>query len=146
MMRGGVQSKPPRCGRPRQTLRNQVQNILGLEYGNIVVPWPVMWSAEEEYFVDICPWFNVPAICQKEAQGEGVPRFGRPHTMRQRKVMLLGLCDLCANPLSYYRTKISLSDAFVQPALPGVLTQVAPWLPPSRARARLRHCPSLQGR
>src|SRR5204863_2579174 len=100
--------------------------------------------AEEEYFVAICPWFKVPAICQKEAQGEGVPRFGRPHTLRQRKMMLFGLCDLCANPLSYYRTKISLSDAFVQPDLPGVLTQVEPLLHPACAKASLRHCPSLQ--
>src|SRR5438067_3737357 len=117
--------------------------ILRLEYGNIVVPWPVMWSAEEEYFVGMCAWFKVPAICQKYAQGEGVPRFGRPHTIRQRKMVLFGLCDLCAKPLAH-STKISLSDAFAQPVLRDVITQVEPLLHAECAKASLRHCPSLQ--
>lgn len=103
-----------------------------------------MWSAEEEYFVGICPWFKVPAICQKEAQGEGVPRFGRPHAVRQRKMMLFGLCDLCAKPLRN-SSKISLSDAFIR-GFPEerVLTQVEPLLHVECARLSLEYCPSLQ--
>jgi hypothetical protein len=103
-----------------------------------------MWSAEEEYFVGICPSFKVPAICQKEAQGQGVPRFGRPHAVRQRKMMLFGLCDLCAKPLRN-STKISLSDAFVRGVPEArVLTQLEPLLHADCARVSLKHCPSLQ--
>ena len=103
-----------------------------------------MWSAEDEYFVAICPWFKVPAICQKEAQGQGVPKFGRPHAVRQRKMMLFGLCDICAKPLRD-RTKISMTSTFLRGA-PGtrVLTQIEPLLHAECARLSLQYCPSLQ--
>jgi hypothetical protein len=114
-----------------------------LEYGNIAVPWPVMWSEEEEYFVGICPWFKAPAICQKEAQGEGVPRFGRPHTGRQRKLLALGLCDVCAKPLRH-ATKISLRNFKGRDVGGRPVTQVEPLLHVECARLSLQRCPSLQ--
>ena len=115
-----------------------------LQYGNIIVPWPVMWSEEDEYFVGICPWFKVPAICQNEAQGQGIPRFGRPHAVRQRKMMLFGLCDVCAKPLRN-RTKISMSRSFVRASREErTLTQVEPLLHAECAALSLKYCPSLQ--
>ena len=102
-----------------------------------------MWSAEEEYFVGICPWFKMPAICQKEAQGQGVPKFGRPHAVRQRKMMLFGLCDICAKPLRG-STKISMSNFGRDFPEGRVVTQVEPLLHVECAKLSLQHCPSLQ--
>src|ERR1051326_1584439 len=102
-----------------------------------------MWSAEEEYFVGICPWFKVPAICQREAQGQGTPKFGRPHAVRQRKMMLFGLCDVCAKPLRD-STKISMSNLRGNSYEGRVFTQVEPLLHVQCAKLSLKHCPSLQ--
>lgn len=114
-----------------------------IRYGDIAVPYPVMWSAEEEYFVAECPWFKRPAICQKEAHGEGVPRFGRPHAMRQRKVMALVLCDVCAKPLRN-STKISLSNFGADYPEHYLLSQVEPLLHADCARLSIKHCPALR--
>lgn len=116
---------------------------LQLSYGDIPVPWPVMWSAEEEYFIAECPWFKRPAICQKEAHGEGVPRFGRPHTLRQRKVMALMLCDVCAKPLKT-STKMSLSNFGADYPEGYVLSQVEPLLHADCAKLSIKHCPALR--
>ena len=114
-----------------------------LRYGDIPVPLPVMWSAEEEYFVAECPVFHKPAICQHEARGEGVPRFGRPHTIRQRRAMALVLCDLCGKPLRN-ATKISLSS-FGSDCREGMLlSQVEPLLHVECARVSVEHCPALR--
>ncbi len=112
-------------------------------FGNTPVPWAAMWSAEAEYFVGRCEWFNQPAICQKEAQGEGTPKFGSPHVMRQRKLHALALCDICAKPLRD-RTKVSMSN-FNNGELEGmVLTQSEPLAHVECARLSLDLCPSLR--
>lgn len=111
-------------------------------YGDLPVPWTVMWSEEEDYHIADCPWFKGPAICQNDAQGNGVPRFGRPHTLRHRKAIALGLCDLCALPLRD-ATKVSLADPFRFPGIDGAV-----WLEPLLHRecaiVSLDHCPELQ--
>ena len=112
-------------------------------YGDIPVPYTVMWSAEEECFVGDCQWFKGRAICQREAQGEGVPRFGRPHVMRQRRVMACRLCDICAKPLAA-RTAISLSNFGGDYPEDHTLTQVEPLLHAECARLSIAHCPALQ--
>lgn len=114
-----------------------------LRYGDIPVPQPVMWSAEDEYFVALCPIWKRPAICQKEAQGEGVPRFGRPHVMRQRRAMASVLCDVCGKPLRN-ATKISLSSFGGDYPQGYLLTQVEPLLHADCARLSVEHCPALQ--
>jgi len=111
-----------------------------VEYGNLPVPQPVMWSEEEEFWVGICPYFKLPAICQKEAQGQGVPRFGRPHAMRLRKLMFLGLCDICGKPLKN-STKVSLSHA---PAAAKANVQVEPLMHVECAKLSIQHCPALR--
>ncbi len=114
-----------------------------LRYGEIPVPYPVMWSAENEYFVDQCTWFKQPAICQKQARGEGMPQFGRPHVVRQRRAMALELCDLCNKPLKT-STKISLSNFGADYPDGYLLSQVEPLLHVECARLSIRHCPALQ--
>lgn len=114
-----------------------------VSYGDIKVPWAAMWSEEAEYFVGECPYFKRPAICQREAQGQGSPKFGSPHANRQRKVHALCLCDICAKPLKT-STKISMSN-FGGADRPGaVLTQSEPLSHVECARLSLRQCPSLK--
>jgi hypothetical protein len=114
-----------------------------IHYGEIAVPWAAMWSEEAEYFVAECPYFQKPAICQREAQGRGVPKFGSPHVSRQRKLHALCLCDICAKPLKT-STKISMSN-FGGTDRPGmVLTQSEPLSHVECAQMSLQQCPSLK--
>lgn len=113
-----------------------------LQYGDIPVPYPVMWSEEETYFIGQCPWFKKLAICQKQARGKGVPRFGRPHAMRQREAMFRGLCDVCKKPLK--RDKISLSNFGGDFPVNYVLSQVEPLLHKECAKLSVKSCPALQ--
>lgn len=111
-------------------------------YGDSPVPWTAMWSGEDEYFVGICPYFGVPAICQREAQGNGKPNFGAPNVMRQRRAHAEGLCDLCAKPLRG-STRYSMSN--VVGAIAGaLLTHSEPLLHEKCARISYQHCPTLR--
>ena len=116
-----------------------------LMFGNTPVPYTVSWSAEEHFFVARCPYFKRPAICQAVAQGEGQPRFGKPHSQRQRETIALGLCDLCGKPLKS-RTRVSLSHA--RPVGHGAegmaILQVEPLLHRECAATSMRYCPSLR--
>jgi hypothetical protein len=115
-----------------------------LTFGNVPVPYAASWTAEEKVFVADCPHSGRKAICQEEARGEGKPLFGRPHANRQREVIALDLCDLCAKPLKN-RTKVSLSHA--RPRSNGAsafdILQVEPLLHKECAAISMRHCPSL---
>lgn len=116
-----------------------------LIYGGVPVPWTSSWSAEESFFLDRCRWAGMLAICQPFAQGEGKPRFGKPHAVRQRQAIAAGLCDLCAASLAG-RTKVSLSHARVR--LDGAegpcVMQVEPLLHKACALISLQHRPSLK--
>ncbi len=114
-----------------------------IRYGDITVPQPVMWSGEAEYFVGRCRWFGRPAICQKEAQGSGVPMFGRPHVMRQRKLMATVCCDVCGKSMRH-STKISLSNFGDDISEDCVLTEVEPLLHVECARLSMSQCPALR--
>lgn len=117
-----------------------------LWYGKLPVPYAVSWSAEENpVFLDQCPHARRLAICQHDKRGQGKPIFGKPHMNRQREVIALDLCDLCAKPLKN-RTKISLSHARSQPhgaAFMDVL-QFEPLLHRECAAISIEHCPSLK--
>lgn len=122
---------------------------MGLTYGGVPVPFTVSWSAEEDSFhVARCRWAGRAAICQAEAPGQGKPRFGKPHSQRQRQTIAAGLCDLCGRPLKG-KTKVSLSHAravvtaAVSETGTGIL-QVEPLLHRGCALVSLRHCPSLK--
>lgn len=116
-----------------------------LFYGGVPVPFTVSWSDEEKFLVDFCSHAQRQAICQVEARGGGKPLFGKPHSNRQRQVIALGLCDLCASPLQN-RTKVSLSHA--RPVMHGAqgvaVLQVEPLLHRECAATSLGHCPSLR--
>lgn len=119
-----------------------------ITYGGVPVPYTAAWSAEEApgmLYLGMCQYAKRIAIMQHHARGQGKPRFGAPHMDRQRKVIALGLCDLCARPLKT-RTKISLSRA--RPQLHGVshgdVLQVEPLLHKECAAESMRHCPSLR--
>lgn len=119
-----------------------------LTYGGVPVPYTAAWSAEEVpgmVYLGRCPHSKRLAIRQKHARGEGKPRFGTPHMDRQREVIALDLCDLCARPLKN-RTKVSLSQARPQlhGAAPGDVLQVEPLLHKECAAESMRHCPSLK--
>lgn len=110
-------------------------------YGNLPVPYPVVWSSEDEYWVARCPVVGRLAICQKESRGEGVPKFGQPNVMRQRRAICEGLCDLCGKPLKN-ATKILLANwrplGTDEPVCP------EPMLHAECARESLQHCPALR--
>lgn len=119
-----------------------------LTYGGVPVPYTAAWSAEEEpgmLYLAACPHAGRTAIRQRHARGQGKPRFGAPHMDRQREVIALGLCDLCARPLRH-RTKVSLSQARPQlhAAAPGDILQVEPLLHKACAAQSMQHCPSLR--
>jgi hypothetical protein len=116
-----------------------------IRYGGVPVPFTVAWSAEIVMVVRRCPYAGRPAICQQDARGIGKPRFGSPHADRQRQVIALDLCDLCAKPLKA-RTKVSLSHARAQlhGAHGGDILQVEPMLHRECAAISLAHCPALK--
>lgn len=117
-----------------------------LTFGNTPVPYTVSWSGEERFFVAPCPYFNDrPAISQHVAPGEGQPRFGKPHSQRQRETIALGLCDLCGKPLKG-RTRVSLSHARARSngAEGLAILQVEPLLHRECARLSMKYCPSLR--
>src|SRR5579872_5403986 len=116
-----------------------------LLYGGVPVPWTVSWSAEETLFLAHCRYAGGLALCQPELPGEGKPRFGKPHSVRQRKAIYDGRCDLCGKHLAA-RTKVSLSHA--RPRANAVrirdILHVQPLLHKECAARCLEHCPSLK--
>lgn len=116
-----------------------------LFYGGVPVPYAASWSAEESFFLGVCPHSARLALRQIERRGEGKPVFGKPHSDRQREVIALDLCDLCARPLKG-RTKVSLSHA--RPVVHGAeglaVLQVEPMLHKECAAISMKHCPSLR--
>lgn len=120
-------------------------NRAQLMYGGVPVPYAVSWTGENEIYVGKCPHAHRTALCEKEARGEGKPRFGKPHMNRQREVVINDWCDLCAKPLKG-RTKVSLSHARPQihGAKIGDILQFEPLLHKECALESMRHCPSLK--
>lgn len=116
-----------------------------LIYGGVPVPFTASWSAEEKISVGPCLWGGKVALVQPHAPGEGRPRFGKPHSIRQRQVIALGLCDLCAKDLKT-KTKVSLSHARVRAngAEGPCVMQVEPLLCRGCAKISMAHCPSLK--
>jgi hypothetical protein len=115
-----------------------------LRWGEVPVPFTSAWTAEETFRVDVCPYARVPAICQEVRPGEGKPRFGTPHSQRQRQAVILGLCDLCARPLKN-TTRVSLSHARPRNGAEGMcVMQVEPLAHRACAAESIRHCPSLK--
>lgn len=116
-----------------------------LTYGGVPVPYTVSWTTEETISIGACPWGGPRSLIQPWAQGEGKPRFGSPHSGRQRQVIAEGLCDLCALSLKV-RTKVSLSHARPSPKAHkiGDILQVEPLLCKPCARISMEHCPSLK--
>lgn len=114
-------------------------------FGATAVPFTVSWTGEQEFFVDRCPHVGRTAICQKVAPGEGKPRFGTPHSQRQRQAIAQELCDLCGKSLRN-STKVSLSHARsrLNGANPMDVLQVEPLLHRECAAESLRCCPSLK--
>lgn len=116
-----------------------------IHYGGVPVPWTVSWSGEARVFLDRCPHARARAICQEVNRGSGKPKFGWPHSNRQREAIARGLCDLCGKTLKY-RTAVSLSQArpIAHAANPGDILQVEPLLHRECAAESMRHCPSLK--
>lgn len=116
-----------------------------LHWGVTPVPYAASWTDEEEFFVGMCPYYRRLAIRQKSARGSGKPKFGSPHSDRQREVIALGLCDLCAKPIKH-NTKVSLSHARPQPhGVSGwAILQVEPILHRECAARCITLCPSLK--
>lgn len=117
----------------------------GSTYGNIPVPYSVLWSGEDRLTLGADR--NVPghlAVCNEVAPGTGRPVFGKPHMQRQRELVILGRCDLCNRPLKS-RAKVSLSHARERVGAEGLcVMQVEPLLHRECAAISLLHCPSLK--
>lgn len=116
-----------------------------LTYGNVPVPYSVLWSDEDVSSITPDPMVNgMMAMCNPVARGSGRPMFGKPHMQRQREVIINGLCDLCAKPLKGH-TKVSLSHARERRGANGLcVMQVEPLLHKECAAISLQHCPSLK--
>jgi len=114
-------------------------------WGNVPVPYTASWTAEEQFHIARCPYFRGAALFQDDARGEGKPLFGKPHSQRQRELIALDLCDLCARSLKS-RTKVSLSHARPQPHAfrMGDILQVEPMLHRDCAAQCVEFCPSLK--
>ncbi len=116
-----------------------------LIYGGIPVPHTASWTAEETFHIGRCPHAKMRAIMQAEAQGQGKPRFSKPHAQRQRQAVINGLCDLCAKSLKL-RTTVSLSHARVRldGATGPCIMQVEPLLHRECAAISVKHCTALR--
>ena len=115
-------------------------------FGATAVPFTVAWTGEEKQFVDVCKYARARALCMVHAPGVGKPRFGKPHSNRQRQAIAEGLCDLCGKSLKN-RTKISLSHARsrMNAADGGTgILQVEPLLHRECALESMKFCPSLK--
>lgn len=115
-------------------------------FGNTPVPNTASWSAEGAFYLAPCRFADGRlAICQAEAQGEGRPEFGKPHSQRQRQAIAQCLCDLCGRSMKA-ATKVSLSHARPQPhgAQGWAILQVEPMLHRKCAAECVRFCPSLR--
>lgn len=122
-----------------------------LMFGSAPVPKTVSWSAEEEqgYFLAECPYFGPslkrPAVCQLEAPGQGIPRFGKAHLVRQRRAIALGLCDLCGRRI---KTSSKVSLSYLEPqdyGAQGWMTlQVEPLMHAACAALCACFCPKLR--
>lgn len=114
-------------------------------FGKTAVPWTVSWSAEEEHFLAIDPFFKRLALCQISAPEQGKPMFGKPHSNRQREAIARCLCDLCGRSIKT-ATKVSLSHARPVPhgANGWAILQVEPMLHRTCAAESMRFCPSLR--
>ncbi len=120
--------------------------IKQMTYGGVPVPYTASWTAEEgPMSIARCPYARRPAVFQPVDRGNGKPRFGSPHMQRQREVIAMELCDLCARPLKN-RTKVSLSHARPRGMGAGgfAILQVEPLLHRECAAISLEHCPSLK--
>ncbi|WP_127144092.1 hypothetical protein [Pelagibacterium montanilacus] len=116
-----------------------------LNFGNVPVPYTVLWSAEDPMHIAKCEFTRRAAVCNAVAPGVGKPIFGKPHMQRQREVVVLEKCDLCAKPLKG-QTKVSLSHARPRIAARGqlVIMQVEALVHKDCAAICLDHCPSLR--
>lgn len=116
-----------------------------LKYGDVPVPYAVLWSAEDKMYLGRDPLIKMPACCNEVARGVGKPRFGTPHMDRQREVIYNDWCDLCAKPFKN-QTRVSLSHAKVNfaGAAGACVMQVEPLLHKSCAAICIKHCPSLK--
>lgn len=114
-------------------------------FGNVPVPYTVLWSVEEPMRLAPCQHASGRvAVCNDVAPGQGKPVFGKPHMQRQREAIVEGLCDLCGKSLEK-RTKVSLSHASVRIGAEGLcVMQVEPLLHKDCAACCLRYCPSLK--
>lgn len=103
-------------------------------------PWTASWSGEEKFFVARCRYaMNGHAICQPENPGDGKPVFAKPHSIRQRRAIVCGLCDLCGLPLGTNRVSLS----FERGSDVGFI-QVEPLLHRRCAAISLQFCPHLK--
>lgn len=117
-----------------------------LTFGKTPVPFTVSWTGEERFRVGPCAHVGGRlAICQAVAPGSGKPKFGAPHSQRQREAIAHDLCDLCGRSLRN-RTKVSLSHAAprMNAAKAGDILQVEPLLHRECAARCVEHCPSLR--
>jgi hypothetical protein len=85
------------------------------------------------------------ALCQADRRGEGKPKFGSPHSVRQREAIVNDLCDTCGKSLRG-RTKVSLSHArpVAHAVTPGDILQVEPMMHRECAALSVKHCPALK--
>lgn len=115
-------------------------------FGNTPVPYTVMWTGEDHTFIARCPYSLMLALCNEVAPGVGKPKFGSPHSQRQRQTIAENLCDLCGKSLRN-RTRVSLSHARPRSNAAeggtGIL-QVEPLLHRECAALSMRFCPSLR--
>jgi len=72
---------------------------MALQIG-VDAPWVISWSEEESFDIRPCRWVEGRlAVWQPHRSGSGRPLFARPHSVRQRKAIRLGLCSMCGEPI-----------------------------------------------
>ncbi len=116
-------------------------------FAGLAPPWSSAWSGEDEF--TLAPSKDFPGkveLVQKEAPGEGEPRFAVVHITRHRRSVIDLKCHVCGRPTAR-------GDRFIFPVASGGLVtlhdgtqqygcNVAPvhWACAERAR---RDCPHL---
>ncbi|WP_126975593.1 hypothetical protein [Frigidibacter oleivorans] len=111
----------------------------------MIVPWIVSWSGEEEFEVRPCRYAGGLAIWQPQRQGDGVPRFAKPHAVRQRKAMAEMRCSLCGERTGPEdRWWFALGEGRMD-LRHGLMTEEPP-LHRACATIAAAHCPNLRAK
>lgn len=114
----------------------------------LIAPWTTPWSGEEggwKVVNEVYKGRRFRAMGQRHSPGEGRPLFRSAHMQRQRRAMMLGLCDVCGKRIGEGQARVVLAEP---KPLAGTREMGHVMAPAHRTCARIaaERCPHLMRR